>query len=124
MTHLCARLIELHTAKGIASVKEEVGIQVMGLRSHANALVLDSTPAVLSVGLRCMEQGWSFRWEAGRPPTMRSPEGVITRLTVFGNVPYLVEHSPAFPAGALEPDALGPVLAEELPPAPGLSMDE
>jgi len=120
----CVRPIELHTANGIASVTDEVGIQVMGLHDHASALVLESTPAVLSIGLRCMEQGWSFAWEAGKPPTLCSPTGVITQLTVFGNVPYLVERSPAYPAGAQGSDALGPVLADVPPPAPGQPVEE
>ena len=49
--------INLHTASGMTTVNEVVSLQVRGLMQEVTPLVLDSTPAVLSVGKRCMEQG-------------------------------------------------------------------
>ena len=47
------------------------------------------TPAVLSVGYRCMHQGYTFIWLAGKAPCMITPEKVIIPLDVIGDVPYL-----------------------------------
>jgi hypothetical protein len=53
------------------------------------ALVLESTPAVLSIGRRCMEQGYTFEWKPRRAPTLRSPNGAVVTLEVIDNIPYL-----------------------------------
>ncbi len=47
----------LLTANGEIVAREVVDIAVKELRETASPLLLDSTPAVLSVGLRCMELG-------------------------------------------------------------------
>ena len=65
--------IDLHTANGITTVDKTVSLQVMGLMEAVKPLVLQSTPAVLSVGKRCMEEGWSFVWNAGENPWLVSP---------------------------------------------------
>ena len=44
-------------------------------------LLRDTLP-VLSVGQRCMEQGYTFHWEAGRNPIMTNPEGLVVELQV------------------------------------------
>ena len=46
---------------------------------------------VLSVGRRCVEQGYSFVWEANTTPYMKSPDGKIVHLVVDGYIPYLVD---------------------------------
>ena len=102
--------LELRTANGAVHVTEDVGNQVMGLMDNSRALVLESTPAVLSIGLRCMEHGWSYHWRAGKAPVMRSPSGVETVVAVYSNVPFLMEGSPAYPAGAPVQDSFRLVL--------------
>ena len=37
--------------------------------------VLDDTPPVLSVGLRCKHYGYEFHWFPHRPPFMVTPDG-------------------------------------------------
>ena len=59
--------------------------------STSEALVLPSTPMVLSVGRRCVGQGYSLVWEANAAPYMKSPEGKIVHLAVDGYTPYLVD---------------------------------
>ena len=38
-----------------------------------------------------MEEGFSFVWEAGKAPYMRTPDGRVIHLSVDGNIPYLVD---------------------------------
>ena len=49
--------------------------------------VLDKSPSVLSVGKKCMEEGYSFVWPANGAPYM------ISLLEVEGNIPYIVKDS-------------------------------
>ena len=57
--------------------------------SRFSPYILEETPAVLSVGVRCMEQGYSFVWPAdGRPYFIRPDMGVI-ELNVDGRVPVI-----------------------------------
>jgi len=46
------------------------------LNALADPFVLDSTPDVLSIGRRCVEDGWSFYWPPySLTPTFTSPKG-------------------------------------------------
>ena len=61
----------------------------MDLRETASPLLLDSTPAVLSVGLRCMELGYNFHWPNKKNPYFILPSGKRFTMQVDRNVPYL-----------------------------------
>ena len=69
--------VSLSTANGVAPVEFMAQIHVHALSSVSKALVLPSTPMVLSVGRRCMEEGYSFIWKANSNPYMRGPDGTI-----------------------------------------------
>ncbi len=56
------------------------------LRSH---ILHTDTPAVLSVGARCVEMGCSFIWLPRQNPYFVNPDGLIIRLEVHHNIPYL-----------------------------------
>ena len=93
--------VELHTANGITVVNQEVSMQIMSLMEDIHPLVLESTPAVLSVGKR---EGWTFIWNAWKNPLLISPSGKKIHLKVHGYVPYLVENKNyAMPADAHVP---------------------
>ena len=64
----CTNELQLHTANGITTVQTEVMLQVKNLREEVTALVLESTPPVLSVGKRCKDEGWAFHWEPRSKP--------------------------------------------------------
>ena len=51
--------------------------------------VLPSTPPVLTIGRRCMREGFSFIWKAGELPYMIRPDGLIVPLQVSEGIPYL-----------------------------------
>ena len=97
----------LHTANGITVVDQEVSMQIMSLMEDIHPLVLESTPAVLSVGKRCMEECWTLIWTPWKNPLLISPSGKKIHLKVHGNVPCLVENKNyAMPANAQVPGIL------------------
>jgi hypothetical protein len=91
---------KLQTANGDISVDKRVVFALPGLGFPVNALQLQRTPAVLSLGKRCVEEGWSFRWDAwSKEPTLTDPNGRAVKVYVEGGIPHvslsqLVESAP------------------------------
>lgn len=56
--------------------------------SIATSYVLCKTPAVLAIGRRCAELGYSFAWKPAQDPYMITPEGMIVVLEQKGYIPY------------------------------------
>jgi hypothetical protein len=54
--------IALNTANGKLVVDKQIVMQCGPLRHDVTPLLLPSSPAVLSVGRRCMKEGFSFVW--------------------------------------------------------------
>ncbi len=79
----------LYTANGEIVANEVVDIAILDLQETASPLLLDATPAVLSVGLRCMELGYSFHWPNKENPYFILPSGKRYTMRVDRNVPYL-----------------------------------
>ena len=77
-----------------------IPVQVVPLKTVAMPLLLESCPPVLSVGRRCIEEGFEFRWKPySQHPTFRHPDGTVIVMEVEGFVPYIVESLP--PRGIL-----------------------
>ena len=69
------RVSDLATANGSTRVDEVADVTVDALHQP---YILEETPAVLSVGVLCMEKGYSFVWPAdGKPYFIRPHLGVI-----------------------------------------------
>lgn len=82
--------LSLITANGSTNAEEVVDVHIRALPEPCSPYVLDQTPAVLSVGVRCMEQGYIFVWPAhGSPPILIRPDRKIVQLKVEGHVPVL-----------------------------------
>ena len=77
------------TANGAASASTASSVDIPALSEIAVPHVLPNSPAVLSIGRRCMEHGVSFHWSAGQAPFMIRPDGVEAHLQVRGCIPYL-----------------------------------
>ena len=92
--------IRLDTANGLVEIKEQVALHVPEINEEVRACVLEATPAVLSVGRRCMEHGYAFHWEPGRAPILVCPGGNILHLGVEHYVPYLSRGTVPQPAVA------------------------
>ena len=81
--------LTFNTANGKTIALEQASYQSAELNEEIDAYVLDSTPAVLSVGKRCMSMGYSFHWPSGKPPFFVCPDGMIVEFDVHGDIPYL-----------------------------------
>ena len=55
--------ITLSTASDLVSGDMVVRQQIMEASEVAEPYILDSTPDVLSIGRRCVEDGYAFHWE-------------------------------------------------------------
>ena len=89
-----SKTFKLQTAGGIRKVDEEIPFHVAHLGDNAAALILPSTPAVLTIGRRCVEEGYHFEWPAfSSSPFMIAPDGKLIRLFVRGYVPYVRKDS-------------------------------
>ncbi len=68
--------ILLATANGLVDGDKVVSQQIGELLEVAEPYVLDSTPDVLSIGRRCVEDGYEFHWGPySLHPTITTPQG-------------------------------------------------
>ena len=83
--------LSLITANGSTEANEVADVKLPALPDAVQPYVLDQTPAVLSVGTRCVEQGYSFVWPANGKPILVRPDDNVVELKVEGHVPVLVD---------------------------------
>ena len=81
--------VTLTTANGFTEATEVADVRIKSLLEKCLPYVLEQTPAVLSVGTRCMIQGYSFVWPAGGLPILIRPDGKVIELKIEGYVPVL-----------------------------------
>ena len=81
--------VNFNTANGITSTSTMVDLEFDTFNEPARAHVLEDTPSVLSLGKRCMEQGYTFVWPNGREPYMINSEGDKIRMDVHDLIPYV-----------------------------------
>lgn len=63
--------------------------------------VVQKSPDVLSMGRRCVEDGYSFHWPVGSSsPYFVTPNGDTVTLTVDHYIPFLGGHARTVPGGA------------------------
>ncbi len=74
--------IMFSTANGRIESRNVVPFWCKELNQLVHPYLLHDTSPVLSVGKRCMEQGFTFHWEAGRKLIMTNPEGLVVELEV------------------------------------------
>ena len=81
--------IMFHTANGSTATQTEAEIDLGTFDMTSHAYVLDDTPSVMSLGKRCMEEGYSFVWPSGKMPFMITKEGERIDLTIHDDIPYI-----------------------------------
>ena len=54
--------------------------------------ILDETPLVLSLGKRCLEEGYGFAWPPGGDPVLLRPDNTVIKLKMEGRVPVINEN--------------------------------
>eukprot|EP00971_Amphidinium_carterae_P133767 2649819-Amphidinium_carterae.1 len=85
------RPLILNTANGLTEASKRSREDVKRLGTSITPIVLDSTPDVLSVGRRCMTEGYSFVWPKGATPYFIDPRGTRINFQVDKYIPYLID---------------------------------
>ena len=81
---------------GSTAAKMKLQIKSPALGSAVEPYILPNTPDVISIGKRCVEQGWSFWWPPWSKRPILSPpkgKGKPIYLSVHGNIPYVRERA-------------------------------
>ena len=83
--------VELATANGTTVADRYIPLHIPQFPEKVNALLLEKTPNVISIGLRCMEHGYSFIWKPHKTrSSSRQKENVsIALLIVTYRICYL-----------------------------------
>ena len=81
--------IMFHTANGSTATQTEAEIDLGTFDVTSQAYVLDDTPSVMSLGKRCMGEGYSFIWPSGKMPFTITKNGERIDLTIHDNIPYV-----------------------------------
>ena len=93
----------LSTANGLVEISKEITLEMKsGL--HINALVMENSPCVLSLGQRCMTEGYRFVWEPFQNPVLTAPDGQDIPMDVHSFVPFIepTHALPIAPDGAAD----------------------
>ncbi len=78
------------TANGITETREVAKCSVDSFQEEAKPVGLVQTPAVLSVGMRCMKLGCTFVWPPNDQPFMINQSGERINLHSKDDIPYLI----------------------------------
>ena len=81
--------LKFSTANGNIIGTEQARVKIKQTDSVVRPYVLDKAPSVLSVGMRCLKDGYDFVWRAHSRPYFRLPDGSRIKLEVKDNVPFI-----------------------------------
>ena len=81
--------VDMQTVNGPLIVDEGLRIAVPTLEKELDFLLLPNSPPIISVGKRCMIDGYEFHWPRGQPPYMVTPEDKRIDLVVDNFVPFI-----------------------------------
>ena len=101
-----------YSATGDTAASKTIPIQSRALGETVKPLILKSTPAVLSIGMRCNDLGYWFEWQPFQLPRLWKPDGTEIPLTVRGNVPYIPETVAGLAAPAVEEEIIPVVVPQ------------
>jgi hypothetical protein len=96
--------ISLVTANGSTEANEVADVKLSAFPDPVHPYVLDHTPAVLSVGTRCVDQGYSFVWPANGKPILVRPDDKVVQLKIEGHVPVLDDSCKVYPKDQFQKD--------------------
>ena len=109
----------LQTANGTASTLGSIAADMQDIDEVIDAHVVQNTPSLISIGKRCMEQGYTFTWPAGELPVLQGPGSKEIVLDVLNNVPYLPASRCNFSPPSTDPSAPSALFR---PPPTGLQL--
>ena len=81
--------LKFSTANGCIYGTKQADVMISQTDSVVKPYVLGETPSVLSVGMRCLKDGYDFVWRAYSRPYFRLPDGRRIKLEVKDNVPFI-----------------------------------
>ena len=90
--------LELITANGSQSADQQASVHIDCIDKEVHPYVLPDTPAVISVGMRCIQDGWDFVWKSFSRPYFKKKDGTKIKLEVKDYVPYLPSRDGHVPA--------------------------
>ena len=90
--------LELITANGFQSADQQASVHIDCIDKEVQTYVLPDTPAVISVGMRCIQDGWDFVWKTFSCPYFKKQDGTKIKLEVKDYVPYLPSKDGQVPA--------------------------
>ena len=103
--------ISLITANGNTVAHEVADVHFSNLLEPATPYILEQTPSVLSVGVKCLDQGYSFVWPNGKRPFLVRPDGCAVVLKIDGHVPVLDDTCEVKCRTEFNPECIGNLLA-------------
>ena len=80
--------IQFQTANGNTKGLDIVTMNIVEFDESVEPYVLPDTPSVLSIGRRCMQEGYHFVWLSGKHPYLITPSGKLVALAVEDDIPY------------------------------------
>ena len=90
--------LELITANGSQSADQQASVHIDCIGKEVHPYVLPDAPAVISVGMRCIQDGWDFVWKSFSRPYFKKKDGTKIKLEVKDFVPYLPSRDGQVPA--------------------------
>ena len=79
------------TANGAVESGDRNSLRCGAAKKQIEAIVLDKTPCVLSMGRRCLKEGFGFHWDPYKRPYLRTFAGERIELHVSHEIPLLPE---------------------------------
>ena len=90
--------IELIAANGSQSADQQASVHIDCVDKEVQPYVLPDTPAVISVGMRCIQDGWDCVWKSFSRSYFKKCDGPKIKLEVKDYVPYLPSRDGQVPA--------------------------
>ena len=82
----------VQTVNGVVDCNDIVPQQIGPIQAVVDAYVTESSPCLLSVGRRVVDEGYAFYWDAwSETPRLLTPDGDVVDLVVQNYVPYLID---------------------------------
>ena len=74
--------LEMSTVNGRVTVTKGLRIEVPALKKGVDFALMPNSPSIISLGRRCMLDGYAFHWPAGTSPYLIDPSGQRIDLEV------------------------------------------
>ena len=84
------------SANGPVWATSTLPLQGVALMEEMSPFVMEQTPAVLSVGRRCTQEGYAFHWPPRKSPYFIKPDGEKILCEVHAYVPYIPHREPTW----------------------------